>query len=473
MKKLLVLLFFFVHWNSSKGAHVWGADISYMAQGNGVYLITYDFYRDCAGNQAPPDVTLNVDNLCGIPFGGTFTMNLISSNEFYNNCAAGTTCQGGPFPGMQKYTYQTNITLPDTCSSWILGVSLSSRNTTLTTFSNPGNYNLYVEASINNTVSGDTSAVFRNNPVLQVCRNQPVCIDPGLFDAQGDSLVASFIVPRTDYNGSLQYDSGYSLSFPMQLNAPLSIDPVTGQFCFTALGTDYTQLAIRILMYRNGKLLGSVQRDVGLNIITCANEQPTLTGINNTEAADTFVCANSQLCFSLSSIPYTAGDSTYINWDSNIPSASFTTHPAQNQVAEFCWTPGTAEVSSTPYCFTVHVKDNNCYPPQSNSKTYCITVFDSVGCLFAGIKNLSQDEIEISPQPANDFVRIKFSENEKTIITLSDIMGNKLFEKQLVPVNNEYIIPVEQLPSDIYLLTFKNQNSNKQFSKKILIIKSP
>jgi hypothetical protein len=472
MKNVILFCFAFLCINiTCQASHIWGADLTYTCQGNGNYLITYDFYRDCFGVPSPSSMILHVSNSCGIN-DTDYTMPGTFLSEVFTHCPGLTnTCNGGTMPGYQKWRYQITVHLPDTCPAWIFGVTQCCRDAALMSVTNGSSYQHYTEAIINNTVDCDTSATFNNDLVIEVCKNQPVCIDPGIFDTEGDSIVAYLVNPRVGPNMPLQYDSGYSFMRPITLNAPLAMDPATVTFCLTPLETEWSVYAFVVDMYRDGRFVGQINRDVNIVVVNCAPEQPTISNINGGLSTDTFACENSTLCFDLFTTPFSTPDSTWIRWDSIIPGAQYTILPGQNESAQFCWTPTHQNVSTLPYCFNAYVKDNSCLAAQGSYKTYCITVLDSAGCLLAGMNNLSKEQLEVYPQPATDFIRIKYDGNEKLLVSIRDLFGKIIYEQRCSPVNNEITIPTKEFISGNYFVNVTAADGKLLTNKKIVLIK--
>jgi hypothetical protein len=304
---------------------------------------------------------------------------------------------------------------------------------------------------------------------VQVCSNQPTCIDPGLFDAEGDSIAAYFVNPQDGPNDSVPYDTAYSINYPMHLNSPLSLDPGTGIFCFTALDYIYSQYAIEVASYRNGKLVGKVQRDVGLVVVNCPTEQPELSGINGALSTDTFVCAGNNLCFHIYSTGFNPADSTLILWNQNIAGATFTKTSGQNEGGDFCWQTSLNDINPNAYCFTVNVKDNKCPAPRSDNKTYCITVYDSAACILAGINETpSAYEFEIYPQPARDNISVRLNSKEGKNLKITDALGKTVYERK-INSENEMVIPVNNLSPGVYLISIENKDRIILGSKKLIV----
>src|SRR5262249_24118858 len=107
-----------------------------------------------------------------------------------------TYCNGGFVQGYQKWTYTANYTLPTQCTDWVFSVDLNARNENITTLGNPGSQSLTVEATLNNVIApSDCSPGFSNPPLAFLCVNQPMTYNHAAIDADGDSLVYTFVTP--------------------------------------------------------------------------------------------------------------------------------------------------------------------------------------------------------------------------------------------------------------------------------------
>ena len=454
MKKLFLLIALQFLLNELKASHVAGAELTYQCAGNGVYNITYTFYRDCFGIDPSFNLSCSIENSCGFnPWTTSLTRDSFPVAQIIPNCSQPTTCEGGPNTGIQKWIYKGQIILPAECINWTISVTVPARNAGITTAVNPDYYYLYVTASLNNT-NGicDTSPVFSIDPIVFACINQPYCLNPGIFDAEGDSIVCSLIAPQTGLNQTLPFDSGYSFIEPIISNPPFSINNSIGSLCFNAVQPDFSVYAILVSEYRNGILIGEVERDMELISINCSNAPPYLSGINGSGTFDTIVCVNSHACFDIFSHDPNVSDSTNISWDQSIAGATFTTSPGQNENAQFCWTPGLNDVSSSPHCFTVSTHDNSCPARQQAEKQYCITVLDSISCLTLSTKNsiASRETLKMYPQPATDYFVIDYGvevNGKNLIFCIDNFLNKRIYQKNL----SERITLVHEIPSGIYL----------------------
>jgi gliding motility-associated-like protein len=106
----------------------------------------------------------------------------------------------------------------------------------------------------------------------------------------------------------------------------------------------------------------------------CNNQLPYTAGINNTNVYSATICAGSPFSFNVNAFDADAGQIVTMTWNNGIPAATFAVTGSPLPTGVFSWTPTTADISTTPYCFTVTVSDDAC--PYSGSQTYafCITV---------------------------------------------------------------------------------------------------
>ena len=373
----LSTIFLLLFSNQSRASHAMGADITYTCLGNNQYLLTFSFYRDCSGIFPLTVMPIEIHNGCG------FNDTIVNINQVGGPVdvptvcpSAVTTCHGGAYVGIQKYTYTGIITLAGPCANWTVGHSESARNNTISTITGGGSDNLYVYSTINNT-SGlcNNSPTFSNPPVPFACIGQRYCFNHGAFDAEGDSLSYQLITPLTnDTGGTVTYLAGYSATQPIVSSPAVTLNLGTGDICMVPQQAEVTVFAVLVNEYRNGVLIGQVERDIQLKVENCSNNIPNISGINGTPFFTRTICANAPFCFFINSTDPDAVNTTTITWNNAIPSAVFTTSGGHRDSAQFCWTPNNAEISPTPQCFTVTVKDDNCPYQGSQTYSYCLTV---------------------------------------------------------------------------------------------------
>lgn len=113
--------------------------------------------------------------------------------------------------------------------------------------------------------------------------------------------------------------------------------------------------------------------------------------------------------------------------------------------------------------FTMCMELNNVFTwPVGMDTTRC-------GFNFVDIRETTQTKLSCYPNPANDAVTITLPVLPVNAnIFLSDLLGNILIEKRILPGSKSFIFEVSTIPSGIYLLTLLTNNTN--YYTKIIII---
>jgi hypothetical protein len=381
----LLVLFASAAMFEAKASHAAGMEITYEAVPGspGCYEVTLKFYRDCDGISAPTSMSLSIESAsCNLTLPST-TIDTVGHVDITPICPGySTTCDNPPgsWPGIEEWTYQGIVCLPDSCNDWIISASVCCRNAAITNLTAPSSDNIYVETLINNDVIQDNnSPVFSNPPVPFICAGQLYCYNNGAFDPDGDSLVYSIADPLTSAGNAVSYLAPYTSAQPF--DGVTTFDPVTGNLCVTPNSPQVTVLAIVIEEYRNGVLIGSVVRDVQVNVQACPGTTvPQLTGFDgvlidptNTSNTQAVVCPGITSTFQVSGQDVTTTDNLTLSILGNLPpgmTVTYTNNGTPNPVADFTWTP----MVDTVACFTVNVKDDGCPIFTQASFDYCITV---------------------------------------------------------------------------------------------------
>lgn len=375
--KLSIVILLTIAAQSAKGSHTMGADLTYTCLGGNQYRVTLSFYRDCIGVAAPTNPLVTISSAsCGQSFGVICYPRAGTGQEVTPTCSsATTTCNGGSFTGIQEWVYDGIVNIPIACTDWTFSYSICCRNAAITTINNPGASTFWIYATLNNTIPGcNSSPSFSNKPVPFLCMGQQYCFNHGAYDADGDSIVYELITPRQTASTIVDYLPGYDAANPLVSSPATQFSTATGDICFTPQQIEVTVMAVLVKEYRNGVLIGTVERDIQLTVMNCANNLPALSGINGTNNFDLTVCAGSPFCFDIFSSDPDPGQQLTVTWDNGITAGTFTSDTALNPISTFCWTPTAADISTTPYVFTVRVADDACPYVGSQVFSYTITV---------------------------------------------------------------------------------------------------
>ena len=371
------ILLFIQSQNEALASHAQSADITYQCLGGNQYRINLSFYRDCAGAAAPTTVTINATSAsCGQ--NRTLTLNKLPGTgiDVSPICNSMTTqCSGGTYPGVQEFKYTGIITLPMACNDWTFSFSLCCRNATIGSILNPASENIYVEARLNNLdFPCNSSPSFSNPPIPFVCVGTPYCFNNGSSDVDGDSLSYTLIAPRTSATTSVTYTGSYSQFQPLVSSPLVTFNNSTGDMCMTPTQIEVTVFAVLVQEWRNELLVGSVMRDIQLRTITCMNDNPYTSGINNTNQYTLTACAGTPINFNIATFDPDASQNVSLSWNNGIPAGTFTTSAGARPTGTFSWTPTAADINTAPHCFTVTVSDDNCPYNGSQTFSFCITV---------------------------------------------------------------------------------------------------
>ena len=228
----------------AKATHAMGGELTYECIGNGLYRVRLNFYRDCNGVAAPtncsngrefrlvsPTCNATVNACFGLDGVDLVTPICVSATDRCNSSS-------GQY-GIQRYRYSAVVNLSSytNCGAdWTISWDLCCRNNAITSLNNPGNRNLYLTATLNNTIAPcNNSPRYLNTPTPFACVGQAVSYNHGFNDVDGDSL--SFeLAPALGANGAtIPYNAGYSFTQPVitagGANA-VQVNPVTGTINF-------------------------------------------------------------------------------------------------------------------------------------------------------------------------------------------------------------------------------------------------
>ncbi len=263
-------------------------------------------------------------------------------------------------------------------STYTISMEDPNRNYGIINIPNSVNVPFYIETKlvINPFLGPNDSPVLLNPPVDQGCVGIPFIHNAGAFDTEGDSLSYRFTICKT-VGGN--YIPGYeypNVSDPDSPPGEFTIDPVTGDIVWDAptLQGEYN-FAFLIEEWRNGLLIGTITRDMQVEIGTCDNTPPVIHVIT-----DTCVRVGTTLTFDVKAtdadndkITLTATGGPLILDES--PAIFVTPDDTSGLVsAPFTWTPVCAHVQKRPYSVYFKATDDG-YPVKLvDMKTTNITV---------------------------------------------------------------------------------------------------
>lgn len=351
----------------SRAGHIAGGNITYECIGGDDYLVTLSIFRNCDETTLQPNQFIKFSNDCGDFF--SISAPLIFTGEVSQLCPTAlvnSACSGGPWPGMEIYKYQITVTLPP-CDNWEIFWELCTRSVT-----NNVDDTLFpcykINAMLNNAVAPcNSSPVVTQESIPYVCVNQPVNYNPGVTEADGDSLRFYLVSGLTAGGAPIVYEPGFSGIAPIP---GITIGNNSGQLSFTPPATGTYTVVIEVEEYNTaGVLIGTMRHDIIFVVENCPQPvpQPDPGGFSNFTGDGTLVdnnviqvCGGDAFCVEMeftSPVP-----STVLTLASQVetilPGATFTQTGTNPAVAEICWTvpPG----FSSTYQINIEAQDDAC-----------------------------------------------------------------------------------------------------------------
>ncbi|MCB9256912.1 MAG: hypothetical protein H6579_07275, partial [Chitinophagales bacterium] len=332
MKRIVSLFIFTIifgfFYTEVYASHLLGANVTYECLGPGQYRVTLQLYRDCNGVTPSSSQTLTYSSASCNGISGSISLSTVGSpTDITPNCpSVPSACGGSGNYGIQEWVYQGILNLPPGCGNdWILGWSQCCRNGAINTLSGPSSQDMFVGAVLDNTATPvcNSSPVFNNAPGSIVCVNQPVVYNHGVSDADGDSLYFSLGTCLQGPSQNVAYSGGFNGTSPLTTASGVSINPNTGAISFTPTTQQVGVLCVNVKEYRNGVLIGQVNRDMQFTVIACSNVPPQASGVNgapNTTPQNftTSICANGNLCFTINGTDPNSNNIT-MSWNNEIP----------------------------------------------------------------------------------------------------------------------------------------------------------
>jgi gliding motility-associated-like protein len=389
---IIAFLLSFIGINTEvKATHAAGGELIYKWVSGSTYHITFKFYRDCSGTALQPNPAI----ICAY---NTCTGQILTANvpppQFYPGtnipngspvsvgCAGvGTACNGGSLPGYQEWWYECDFTLPTQCANWMFYTSVAARNNAIVNLGPaPGGLYMFVYATLNNLVAqGNSSPFFTVKPVPYTCVNVPFVYNNGAVDIDGDSLTFELVNPLTGPTTCvvptttiIPYapNSGPNIfnntNNPFSTNNTFSLSTYTGQMSFTPNVISTDVVTVKVHEYRNGVEIGTIIRDIQLNIRPCNVPAPNVQLDTSSIVGEYIngqleVCVGKPIhfCFEANTLPgrilVVSDNHSYI---SNNISVSYTNQGTDTVTGCFDWIPNITDTGV--HIFVVVVKDSTC-----------------------------------------------------------------------------------------------------------------
>ncbi len=392
----------------SNATHLSGSEIYYECLNSCTIRVHIENYRDCGGtnamsfwnfswNSVPSACTKPSSVSSWVPGSGQGASNFFVTEITPLCTGTPTECQGGILKGWQLYhRYRDYNTCGLSCSKFELTFDALPRNPGVTSLTKPNGgatpeQGLGIKGVILDLSLGscNSSPRFTQNPIFIICAGKSVDVLQQATDQDGDSLAYRMGPCFDQILSPLKYNPGYSWQFPLGSSWNVSMDSITGVLSFEANpgNIEVGPVCIVVEEWRNGVMIGSITRDMEVNVI--ANCPPSNTPqisplfFSPKWKGDTvYSCTNSQVCFQVSaSVPLP--DSILLSAETSFPSYTFTNMKNQvsgdtildlNPLGEFCMTPG------IPGVFEVKFRSYNPQCPHTGMVEKKVTIISECEC---------------------------------------------------------------------------------------------
>lgn len=268
-----------------------------------------------------------------------------------------------------KYIGEHTFPGPD---SYIISLEDPNRNGGILNIPNSINVPFYVQTLlvINPFLGPNNSPVLLNPPIDNGCVGYPFIHNPGAYDVDGDSISYKLINCKGESGLDIP---GYT--FPATSNS-FSINAVTGDLVWDSpLYEGEYNVAILIQEWRFGQLIGSMTRDMQIEIAACNNHPPVIQNV-----IDTCVLAGTVLTFDVTATDPDPGDVITLNatggpFMQTVSPATFAeVSHADTVTSTFTWQTECDHVQKQPYQVTFKATDNGSPVKLVDIETVMITV---------------------------------------------------------------------------------------------------
>lgn len=315
VKGLIILIFsltvFIFTAQKSYASHAFGGELTWRCTGNGEFIFTMKFYRDCNGVAAPSSITLQT-TVPGVP---TILLPLVSQVDISNNglFSDGITpcpdCPSGGVPAIpgiaEEFTYESSpIVLNGVppATGWIFSWGQCCRSNALTNITGGGALGSLIRAVMypyqgtNTNPCFDSSPYFTESPIPQFCTSLPIKYENFALDPDMDSLVYSWGQSLDDLGTVLPYAPGYSFTSPYPsatqnpINTAATINSQTGEVSFHSYTGGYFLTNIKVTAFKCGIKVAEIFREITVrlnnNCSVIASALPNTPPLMNAPFAD-------------------------------------------------------------------------------------------------------------------------------------------------------------------------------------------
>ncbi len=264
----LPIIAFLLCIGNAKASHIVGGEVTYQCLGNDYFKVTVAYYRDCSGILLQDSIPLEIYDGLGSQVGSYWLNKGVSS--FINVNQVGC---GSPTPNICIETADyvlDSVHLPASPLGYTLFHQQCCRNSGVNNVSNAWKVGATIPAWVYNVCN--TSPSFNSYPPVALPANVPLNINAAATEPDGDSLFYELCIPLENKPALPPFNTvplagGYSAANLTGAGIPITIDPYNGMITGTITGVGKYSVGICVSEYRNGVLVGRVQRDYQFTVV--------------------------------------------------------------------------------------------------------------------------------------------------------------------------------------------------------------
>lgn len=271
-----------------EATHIIGGDLTYRCLGHDLYEIRLTMRRDCF--LGAPLTEFDNPASIGVFYGDNFSLFMelltpLRTDDTLNQHLISDCTISGNDVCVEETIYVDTISLPFYAPGYIIAYQRCCRNMTLQNVVDPLNTGMTLVTRISAEVqmTQNSSPVFGEFPPIYICVDKPISFDFAATDVSGDSLVyelftpflgATDPLPRPQPPPNPPYDTvvwatPYHLGNLLGGSDPIRIDRHTGLITGTPILIGQFLVGVRVLAYRDGKLVTAVTREWQYNVRAC------------------------------------------------------------------------------------------------------------------------------------------------------------------------------------------------------------
>jgi hypothetical protein len=450
MKSFLLTFCFVLFAFVVRADHYIGANISYKSLGNSTFQVTVTAYQD--EHHSASD-----KNAITIYWGDNTSSSIPRINGAGIGVLLNPDIRKSVFVGTHQYTADGNYRMYISESyrhSSILNIANGQSSTT----------KLYVDAVVpvysDPTICANNSVEFQLDPIFYANKNLAYSVNPGAYDADGDSLVFEL--------GDCRGANGIKAS---NYFAPsiTTVDALSGTLSWSVPFTGDYSFCILVHEYRDGKKIGSTSTDFVVSAAQNYSVNPVFTsGVSFSMNPGDLLHYPVDLSFP------SATNLSYTFWNNSFGGVTQKTKLGATSVQDTIdWTTTNLDAKKGPYIFVHRIQ--NITAGKIFTKDYTVLVHVSgdlpLSCTVPDISDVvpvapELFDFSVSPTVFDNYIWVNVGDKTGATIYLYDIQG-KLLEKYSNFTQKTVQLDLSNLAAAIYVLVLYD-NDEKILTQRLI-----